>query len=445
MANTMATKTETAAAGHTSREYQVRRNITQGFMYLILTLGAVVAIFPFAWMLLTAFKTYGEHSQKVFWPAALTGRPYANRPPTQEIVVDLHPTDDWHGATASFSPLVEGIIPINAVSQLVAERLEEKDVEIPFNVLILAVDTSDDGVQNYDRFMLTVDTRTVEQFTTRIKLGQWGGPDYAGADRGRWGPHFKVVESRSDQLVVKQAWNTLTMTFGNYIMAWREADFAKYTWNSVRTTLLTITGVVITGTLAAYAFARMEFPGKNILFTAYMATYMIPWTVIQIPDYLIIVALEDLFKETFGMPNAWYNNWTALTIPFMVNTFTVFLLRQFFAQIPNELFDAALIDGCGHLRFLTQIVLPISKAPLMTAVILNGIWAWNSLQWPLTVTSTADWRPITVGLAGFITEAGAETQMIMAGSVITTIPILVLYFFTQKQFTEGIATTGLKG
>ena len=93
-------------------------------MYLILILGAVVAIFPFAWMLLTAFKTYGEHSQKVFWPAALTGRPYANQPPTQEIVVDLHPTDEWHGATASFSPLVEGIIPINAVSQLVAERLE---------------------------------------------------------------------------------------------------------------------------------------------------------------------------------------------------------------------------------------------------------------------------------------------------------------------------------
>jgi ABC-type glycerol-3-phosphate transport system permease component len=129
----------------------------------------------------------------------------------------------------------------------------------------------------------------------------------------------------------------------------------------------------------------------------------------------------------------------------MVNAFTVFLLRQFFAQIPGELFDAALIDGCGHLRFLTQIVLPISKAPLMTVIILNGIWAWNSLQWPLIVTSTPDWRPITVGLTGFISEAGAETQLIMAGSVITTIPILVLYFFTQKQFTEGIATTGLKG
>ena len=428
-----------------TREYRVRRGIVQSLLYITLTLGAIVAIFPFAWMLLTASKTYGEHSQKVLWPAGLTTRPYTNLSLAQEIVVDMHPTDAWHGSTSSFSPLMEGTMPVNEVSQLVAERLEKKDIALPLNVLILAMDTTNDGIQNYDRFVLTVDSRLAEQFTTRIKLGQWGGPDYEGAARGRWGPHFKVVDAGPDHLVVKQGWNVWYMFFGNYITAWREADFALYTRNSVITTLLTVVGVVVTGTLAAYAFARMQFPAKGLLFTAYLATYMIPWTVIMIPDYLIIVGLEDFFKETFGMTNAWYNNWTALTIPFMVNAFTVFLLRQFFAQIPNELFDAALIDGCGHLRFLTQVVLPISKAPIMTVIILNGIWSWNSLQWPLIVTSTADWRPITVGLSSFITEASAETQLIMAGSVITTIPILVLYFFTQKQFTEGIATTGLKG
>ncbi|MDY6877535.1 MAG: carbohydrate ABC transporter permease [Chloroflexota bacterium] len=435
----------TATPGRETRKYRIRSNTTQGLLYLILTLGAIVAMFPFAWMLLTALKTYGEHSQKEFWPAALTTLPYANLPPAQDIVISLQPTDAWHGATASFSTLMEGVIPVSEVSPLVAERLEKEGVTLPFDVLILALDTTDDGVQNYDRFALTVDARLVEQFTTRVKFKQWGGPDYVGAPRGRWGPHFKVIDSNPDHFVVKHAWNVWHMFFSNYISAWEQANFALYTRNSVITTLLTIAGVVATGTLAAYAFARMEFLGKNLLFTAYMATYMIPWTVVMIPDYLIIVALEDFFKETFGTTNVWYNNWTALTIPFMVNTFSVFLLRQFFAQIPNELFDAALIDGCGHLRFLTQIVLPISKAPMMSVIIFNGIWAWNSLQWPLIVTSTPAWRPITVGLSGFITEAGAETQLIMAGSVITTIPILVLYFFTQKQFTEGIATTGLKG
>jgi ABC-type glycerol-3-phosphate transport system permease component len=415
-------------------------------MYLALTLGAIIAVFPFVWMLLTAAKTYGEHSQRALWPVGFTARPYTNRPSPQELVIDLHPpADDWHGATASFSPHMEGSIAVTEVSQFVAETLEKREIPLPLNVLILALDTTDDGVQNYDRFVLTIDSRIVEQFTTRIKLGQLGGPNYEGASRGRWGPHFKIVEAYPDYLVVKQEWNVWAMFFGNYITAWKDANFALYMRNSVITTLLTIVGVIVTGTLAAYAFARMEFPGKNFMFMVYLATYMIPWTVVMIPDYLIIVGMENYFKETWGMENVWYNNWTALTIPFMVNAFTVFLLRQFFAQIPNELFDAALIDGCGHFRFLTQIILPISKAPMMTAIIFNGIWAWNSLQWPLIVTNTPDWRPITVGLTSFISEQGAETQLIMAGSVITTIPILVLYFFTQKQFTEGIATTGLKG
>jgi len=439
----MASTTTTAVRG--SGQYQAHRGVVQGFLYLILTLGAVIAVFPFIWMLLTASKTYGEHSQKRLWPAGLTIYPYIHRPPSREIVLDMHPTDEWHGATSSFSPMMEGAIAVHEVSPFVAERLEGKGLTTPFTVLILAMDSTDDGTQNYDRFVLTVDSRIVEQFSTRIDLGQWGGPNYEGAARGRWGPHYKVLEAHAEQLVVKEAWNVWYMFFGNYIAAWDQANFALYMRNSVITTLLTIAGVVVTGTLAGYAFARMEFPGKTILFTAYLATYMIPWTVVMIPDYLIIVALEDFFKQAFGMSNAWYNNWTALTIPFMVNAFTVFLLRQFFAQIPDELFDASLIDGCGHLRFLTQIVLPISKAPLMTVIILNGIWAWNSLQWPLIVTSTPDWRPVTVGLTGFISEAGAETQLIMAGSVITTIPILVLYYFSRKQFTEGIATTGLKG
>ena len=172
---------------------------------------------------------------------------------------------------------------------------------------------------------------------------------------------------------------------------------------------------------------------------------MIPGAVTMIPNYLIIVGLEDVFTQQFGMPNFWYDNWTALTIPFMVNAFSVFLLRQFFTQIPDELYEASLIDGCGHLRFLLRIVLPLSKAPIMSVVVFNTIWAWNQLQWPLIVTNTARWRPITVGLAGFIRESAAETQLVMAGAVITTIPILVLYFFTQKQFTEGFSTTGLKG
>ncbi len=129
----------------------------------------------------------------------------------------------------------------------------------------------------------------------------------------------------------------------------------------------------------------------------------------------------------------------------MANAFSIFLLRQFFAQVPDELYDAARMDGAGHLRFLLQIVLPISKAPIMTVLIFAFIGAWNAFMWPLLVTTRDTWRPLMVGLWNFVSEAGPQTNLLMAGAVISVIPILVLYFFTQKQFTEGIATTGLKG
>lgn len=439
MANTQAVHPKT-------RYYKVRAAIEQGLLYTVLAMGAIIAIFPFIWMLQVSFKTYGEHGARRFWPAGLTLRPYLNRPAAEDIVVPMTPTDAWQNAPRSYSPVLEGRILVEDVTPHVAESFaKQADASLPLEVLILAADTTDDDVQNYNAFIVTTGSRIVKQFTTRLSPGKVGGPDYFASPRGRWGPHFEVIDTDPNHFVVREQWNVGMMLMANYIQAWTDADFSLYMRNSVILTFLTVGGVVITGTLAAYAFARMWFPLKNFVFTLYLATYMIPGAVTLIPNYLIIVGLEGFFAERFGLVNAWYDNWTALTIPFMINAFSVFLLRQFFAQIPDELYEAALMDGAGHLRFLTQVVVPLSKAPLMSVVVFNTIWAWNSLQWPLIVTSTARWRPVTVGLTSFISEAAAETQLVMAGSVITTIPILVLYFFTQKQFTEGISTTGLKG
>jgi ABC-type glycerol-3-phosphate transport system permease component len=130
----------------------------------------------------------------------------------------------------------------------------------------------------------------------------------------------------------------------------------------------------------------------------------------------------------------------------MATAFTIFLLRQFFAQIPNDLWDAAQIDGAGHLRFLVRVVIPLSKAPIMTVALLAFIHSWNSLLWPLLVTQTDAWRPVAVGLQKFAaTDAPSDFHLQMAASVIMIIPILVIYFFAQRQFTESIASSGLKG
>ncbi len=227
--------------------------------------------------------------------------------------------------------------------------------------------------------------------------------------------------------------------FDNYAEAWKRGNFPQYFWNSIRITGISLAGSLTISILAAYGFARIKFPGRDVLFGILLATMMIPAMVTIIPNFLTVTWLGRIG------PLKWINNWPALTVPFMGSVFNIFMLRQFFAQIPDELFDAARIDGSGHLRFLLQIVIPLSKAPLMVILVLTFIGSWNSLAWPLLVTNTPDWRPISVGMLNFVNEAGQQIHFIMAAAFITIIPILILYFFTQKQFTESIARSGLKG
>ncbi len=230
-----------------------------------------------------------------------------------------------------------------------------------------------------------------------------------------------------------------TLHFENYAEAWRKALFSEYFLNSLIITAITLAGELTFSVLAAYAFARMKFPGRDLIFSILLSTIMIPAMVFIIPNFLTVTWLGRIG------PVPWINNWPSLTIPFMGSIFSIFLLKQFFAQVPDELFDSAQIDGAGHLRFLLQIVLPLSKAPIMVIVVLSFIGTWNSLAWPMLVTNTPDWRPISVGLMNFVNEAGQEINLTMAGAFITIIPILIIYFFTQKQFTESIARSGLKG
>lgn len=227
--------------------------------------------------------------------------------------------------------------------------------------------------------------------------------------------------------------------FENYVNAWKEAKFSVYLWNSVRTTLISLIGELVVSILAAYAFARIKFPGRDLIFTVFLSTMMIPAMVTIIPNFLTVTWLGRIG------PLKWINNWPSLTIPFMGSVFSIFLLRQSFIQIPDELYDTARIDGAGHLRFLWNVVIPLSKAPILVITVLSFIENWNSLAWPMLVTNSPDWRPISVGLYSFISEAGQMINLMMAGAVIAIIPILVLYFFTQKQFTDSIARTGIKG
>lgn len=233
--------------------------------------------------------------------------------------------------------------------------------------------------------------------------------------------------------------------WNNYAHAWTDAKFSLYMWNSARITAITISGLLLFCIPAAYAFARMKFWGKNVLFAIMIATLMIPDIVTLIPNFLTVVWMSRLGESICGPACAWLNNWQSLTVPFMANAFTIFLLRQFFIQIPDDYWDAAQIDGASHWQFLLRVVVPLSRPAVMTVVMFAFIGSWNALLWPLLVISSDTWRPVAFGLTQFVqNDAGTQFHLQMAASVIMIMPIVALYFVTQKQFTEGIATTGVK-
>jgi len=221
--------------------------------------------------------------------------------------------------------------------------------------------------------------------------------------------------------------------FDNYAKAWRAAPFERYFINTFFICFCVVVGVVFTTTLAAYAFARMDFYGRNVLFVLFLSTLMIPFETIIIPNFIIIKNLH------------WLNRYPALIVPWSASVFSVFLLRQFFSQLPQELFDSAELDGAGHLRTLWSIVLPLAKGPLAAVMLFAFLGAWNSLLWPLIVTSSKDIRPIQLGLSVFINEDAQEPQLLMAASAFTIAPIVALYFVAQRQFMAGLASSGLKG
>jgi ABC-type glycerol-3-phosphate transport system permease component len=219
----------------------------------------------------------------------------------------------------------------------------------------------------------------------------------------------------------------------NYQTAWSEANLSRYFLNSVVIASVTVSGIIVVSSLSAFAFSKLKFAGRDSIFTVLLATLMIPETVLLIPNFLIV--------STLG----WIDTLWALTVPFMGSAFFIFLLRQFFNQVPDTLLESAKIDGDTHLGSLLRIVMPLSRAPLFTVGFLSFTQAWNALQWPLVVTRSATWRPISVGLITFLQEAAAMIHLRLAGSTIALAPVLAIYIIAQRQITEAVARTGLKG
>ena len=230
------------------------------------------------------------------------------------------------------------------------------------------------------------------------------------------------------------------LMFENYVEVWASNNFQKYTINSIIISFVIVTGVLCTSIPAAYAFAKIEFPFRDIIFYGLLISLMIPEIIALLPHLLIIRG--DIFPLPFGP--SWMNSLQGLTVPFFGNVFLIFLLRQYFKKIPNELWDAARMDGATHLFFLRKVVIPMSMPIIVTVALFAFILAWNSFAWPLLILTRDDWFPVTVSIYSFIREVGTNYNLLMAASLISIAPVLLLYFFTQRLFLESISNFGLK-
>ncbi len=231
-----------------------------------------------------------------------------------------------------------------------------------------------------------------------------------------------------------------------YVLTDPNVNFLRALGSTLILEILTVGGQTVFSLMAAYGFSRIRFPGRDLLFSLFLLTIFIPASVTLVPR-LIIVTNISRAMASINPALGWLNSWQGLVIPFLASTFSIFLLRQFFRQVPEDLWDAARIDGAGHLRYLFAILVPVSRAAVVTTILINFIGTWTALEWPLLIaTDKNGWRPIGVALYQLSSdEHAAQTHLLMAGSVLALLPILLLYFVAQKQLIEGIATTGLKG
>ncbi len=224
-----------------------------------------------------------------------------------------------------------------------------------------------------------------------------------------------------------------TLFLNNYQRVLGDSLYGLWYWNSVRVVLITIPlrGFVVS--VAAYAFARLRFPAKEVIFLLFMATMMITPEATIVPRFLMYKAM--------GMVDT---QW-AIIVPALFDVLFLFMLRQFFMTIPFELSEAALMDGYGHFRIYYRIILPLSKPALITMVLFTFIWMWNDFVNPFVFINSMRNQLITTGLQYFQAREGANYAMQMAGATIAVIPTVVLFTFTQRYFVQGVATSGIKG
>lgn len=242
-------------------------------------------------------------------------------------------------------------------------------------------------------------------------------------------------------------WLPKVPQFKNYVIAFQGDNWGRYFYNSFLITIITVIGSLVLNSLAGYSLSRLKLKGSNLIFFFLLVGMMIPPQSYIIPQFIIIRSIplaggNDIWGNG-GI--GWLNTYWALIIPFLTGSFGIFLCRQFYLGFPKALDDAATIDGCSKFMTYIYIYLPLSKPILSTLAILKTVHTWNNFFYPLIMTNSPEMATVQIGLQSFRKEQGVEWQYLMAATIITSLPVLILFFGLQKYFIKGIVSSGVKG
>ncbi len=241
------------------------------------------------------------------------------------------------------------------------------------------------------------------------------------------------LKMKSELFAVPLKWLPETPIWKNYSDVFEKVPFLQFYWNTAKVAVLSTAGQVLTCALSAYAFSKLEFKGRDVLFIFYLATMMIPGQVTMIPQYELM--------NNIGLLN---NHWTLILLNWF-SPFGVFLLRQFFVSIPDSLVEAARIDGANEVKIFSRVVCPLAKPAFATLITLTFLNSWNDFQGPLIFLSSKEKFTLQMGIRYFQQMFGTEYTLIMASTTMSLVPILIIYICCQKYFIEGIAASGIKG
>ena len=228
-------------------------------------------------------------------------------------------------------------------------------------------------------------------------------------------------------------WIPQQFVWSNYVTIWKKIPLLTFILNTWKLTVIVTALQLITSCLAAYAFAKIEFKGRDFLFIFYVSTIAVPWQVYMIPQYLMV--------QKFGL----VDTHLSLIILQAFSAFGVFLMRQFYINIPRELSESAKVDGLGEFGIFSRIMLPLVKPGMATLVIFTFVTIWNDFMGPLIYINSTGKKTIQLGLRLFITQFSADYSSIMAAALVTLIPVIIVFLSLQKYFVEGVATSGIKG